>query len=314
MGNFFTQNLSTKLLAFTLAVFFWFFILSNENEFFVFPAELPIEAFNVPEGLAVVNNLGTAQVTIRVDQEIYKTLTPDNFSLYVDLQGLAAGTKDVDISVNSKKPEVTVISVSPATLSVTLEEVTQETLPVTYETTGEPSDNYSASLITQDDVEVVVSGAQGLVQEVDQVVAQVTLSGEEHEDLVRTVSLVAMDAEGNPIPNLTLTPSEVLVEVAVQRVQTQKSVGVKVNLAEMDDLWVSSLSVVPSTVFIQGDLEVLEGILYLETATVTVPDGKKLFQDDVVLILPEGVTLVDEEDATVEVTLSLTSLEPTPEQ
>lgn len=310
MKHFLNENVGIKALSLLLAVLFWFFTLSSENTFFVFPQKLSIEAFNVPEGLAVANELGTVELTVRADSEIYKRLTPEDFSIYVDLKGLAEGERDVNVVVNVKKSEVTIVSISPATIGVELEEVTQKSMAVEVNLEGEPAEHYEAQSLEGDEIIVQLSGARSVVQNVASIEAEVSFTGGETTSTVFTVSLVAVDGEGQPISNVTIKPSEVDIEVLVERMESQKTVGIKVNVESIPEGWVESLSVIPATVHIQGELELLEAIDYLETEPIEVTSGQATIELIADLVLPDGITLAEGESDSVEVTLMVAKDEP----
>lgn len=303
MNHWITKNFPTKLASLGLAVLFWFFVLSSQNTFFVYPQEIPIQAFNLPEGLAVVNDLGSVTLTVQAEGDLAQSLSADDFSVYVDLAGLAEGTKRVDVVVNVQQADVTIVRVSPERVDVTLEAVTNAEFPVVYSLEGDPAKNYEAFFLDNEPMTVLVQGASTVLQSIDTISAQVVLSGEETESFFKTVELVPLDANGEPVPNVTLEVEEIEVEVGVDRIQTQKTVGIKVNLAPPDDGWVESLTVVPAVVHIQGELEVLEAIDYLETETFTITSSQSTVETVVELRLPEGVTLVEGESDQVEVTV-----------
>lgn len=303
-----TQNWHIKGLALIAATIFWFFVLSSENTFFEFPDNLTIEAFNVPEGLAVVNELGTAKITVRADQEVYKTLTPENFTVYVDLQGLAAGSKRVDLSVNSKKSDVSVVSINPANLPVVLEELTTKQVPLIVELKGEPNENYVATLGESFETSITLSGAQSVLDEISEAVAILTLQGDESETFTRNVEIIARDEDGDEINQITTDPRTIDVTATIDLEQAQKTVGIKVNVEGLEDGWVSSLSTVPQLIHIQGDSEILDAIQYLETTTITIPEGRTSYQTTTQLILPTDVTLTENASTTIDVTLSITPL------
>lgn len=298
-----SKNLGLKFIALGLAIFFWFFVLTSENTFFVFPEEIPVEAFNVPEGLAAVNELGTVTLTVKADGEVYKTLTADQFRAYVDLQGLAAGTQTVKISVNTETSEVSIVSIDPESLSVVLEALVESEFLLSTSMEGDPATHYEASLLIDEQQTIQVRGAKSVVQQVESVVAKISLNGEETESFTKEVTLEAVDGSGNIVSNVTLTPAEVWVDVTLEQVESQKAVGVKVNVESISGGWVESMSAVPAIVYIQGEEEILADISTLETEEIHINKDSEKVELSVTLILPEGVTLVEGEPDEVEVTL-----------
>ncbi len=302
--RFFTKNLHIKLLALVAACLFWFFVLSSENTFYAFPDQLAIEPFNLPEGLAVVNELGTAEITVRASQEVYKTLTPENFTVYVDLQGLAAGTKQVDISINSKQTDVSVVSVSPESVTVILEELTTKDVPLSYVLSGDPAENYEATLQEEFATTIEVSGAESVLSEIDTAVATLTLQGDEVIDVTRAAEITILGTEGDELTTVEPDPNTIDLTAIITLAQSQKTVGIKVVVGEIQTGYLSSIKVTPATIQIQGDAELLEDVIYLETEPIDIPAGEEVHKTDVTLILPEGVTLLDEEAIQAVISLS----------
>ena len=301
MKKYLTKNWHIKLLALLVASSFWFFILSSENTFFEFPDNLTIETFNVPEGLAVVNELGTANITIRADQEIYKTLTPDNFTVYVDLQGLAADSKRVDISVNSKQSDVSVVNVDPASVQVVLESLTTKEVPLVYELEGDPEDNYAATLLGGELDTVLISGAESVLEEVEEAVAILTLQGSEITDTTNIVEIYVRDQDDELVSQVSVEPKTADVAAAIELEQAQKTVGIKVNVEA--DGWISKVTVTPQVVIIKGDAEVLESIDYLETELIEIQEWDTFYEGTVELIIPDQVSLVENEPSEVNVSV-----------
>ena len=252
-----------------------------------------------------MNELGNAEITVRASQEVYKTLTPENFTVYVDLQGLAAGSKQVDLAVNSKKTDVSVVSINPASVPVILEELTTKEVLLTYALVGEPADNYAAELRSMPETSIIVSGAQSVLSEIDQAVATLTLQGDEISTTTRSAEITILDDNSQSLT--TVTPEEKTIDltVIISLEQSQKTVGVKVAVDNLQTGYLDSIKVTPTVLQIQGDTELLEEVLYLETEPVQVPAGEEIYRATVALILPEGVTFVDENEGTVEVLISV---------
>jgi YbbR domain-containing protein len=305
MKNLFTHNLHIKLIALMAATIFWFFILSSENTFYAVPDTLTIEPFNLPEGLAVVNDLGTAKVTIRADQETYKNLTAENFTVYVDLKGLASGTKAVDLSVNSKKADISVIDINPQSVTVVLEEVSTRDVSVVYELIGDPEENYSAFLSEQGSSTVTVSGAESVLETIEEATAYITLNGDEIDSVTKAVEVIVVDSNGMEMTQVSVEPKLVEVTAIVELEQAQKTVGIKVNVDEVEEGWVSSMSTIPQVIHLIGDADVLDQIEFVETSLIEIPEGELFHQETITLTLPPGTTLATGESETIEIIISI---------
>lgn len=306
MKNFLLKNWHVKILSLVAASVFWFFVLSSVNTFFVYPTPLPIETFNVPEDLAVVNALGDATLTVRADQDIYKNLTTDNFTVYVDLNGLSAGEQTVQVSVNSKKTDVSVVAIDPIQVIAVLEEVQTKEVPMEFELKGNPASNYTAFL--QDNLEILVevSGAESIVEKVKKAVATLTLTGTETGEVTRTVEINVYDARGVELTQVTTNPETVEMNAIVEPESAVKTVGIKVNTEGEMDGYISQIQTTPDVVQIQGNAATLEAIDYLETEPVFIDPGQTQIIATAELVLPEGVSLAEGEVSSVDVEIEVT--------
>lgn len=309
MKNFLLKNWHVKILSLIAASVFWFFVLSSVNTFFVYPTPLAIQIFNVSENLAVVNGLGDATLTVRADQDIYKNLTTDNFTVYVDLKDLSAGEQTVQVSVNSKKNDVSVMAIDPIQVVVVLEEVQIKEISIEFELEGKPASNYAAELSVLPDFSVEISGAESIVAEAEKAVATLTLTGTETGDVTRMVDVKVYNARGQELHQITPNPGTVSMNARVEPTEAVKTVGIKVNTEGEVDGYISQISTTPDVVQIQGDAETLAGVDYLETEPVVIEDGQTKITANAELILPDGVSLAEGESSSVEVEIEFTLLQ-----
>ncbi|MFA5842186.1 MAG: CdaR family protein [Candidatus Gracilibacteria bacterium] len=305
MKNFLLKNWHVKILSLIAASVFWFFVLSSVSTFFVYPTALPIETFNVPENLAVVNALGDATFTVRADQEIYKNLTSDNFTVYVDLKGLVAGEQTVNVSVNSKKTDVGVVAIDPIQVVVVLEELQTKEIPIEFELQGKPDSNYTAEWAMLPDLEIEVSGAESVVEDAEKAVAILILTGTETEDVSRMVEIKVYNAKGQELGQVTTNPKTVELDVTIEPAEAVKTVGIKVNTEGEVDGYISQIQTIPDVVQIQGDADLLEDIDYLETEPIFIEPGQTKITARAELILPDGVSLGEGESSFVEVEIEV---------
>lgn len=119
-----------------------------------------------------------------------------------------------------------------------------------------------------------------------------------------TLPLSALDAEGRPVTDVTLTPSEVAVTVDVQQRSDVTELAVEPRLVgelpsgylRVNQMWS------PRRVFVRGNqrsIEAMNGVIFTEP--IDLSNRTQTFTQIVRLSVPSGVTLLEPRDITVTV-------------
>ncbi|MCA9374411.1 hypothetical protein KC725_04595, partial [Candidatus Peregrinibacteria bacterium] len=87
------SNIHLKLLALISAIVLWFVVITVENTIYIFPQELEIDVRNLGSNLSLANELPEVKLFLQVSKEELKSLTPDDFNVYIDLGNAQAGEK-----------------------------------------------------------------------------------------------------------------------------------------------------------------------------------------------------------------------------
>ena len=153
---------------------------------------------------------------------------------------------------------------------------------------------------------MTVSGAAILVDQVSDVVADVFLRGAK-TPVEREVTLVARDAQGNTMQGVMITPPAVTVDVQIEQRVGYKDVSVKAVLkgAPASGFWVSNIVVTPSTATVVGSADILAKIAgFIETMPVDVTGATADVTKRVSLALPDTISALNNEGATVQVSIT----------
>ena len=59
------KHLHIKIFSLLLAIVFWIFVVSLENNFVELPNAVPVEVFNLAPDLAIATKLGEVRLTVR---------------------------------------------------------------------------------------------------------------------------------------------------------------------------------------------------------------------------------------------------------
>jgi len=306
--KFITQNFGAKIIALLCAVFLWAYVSAGETKTGYFPGNLPLEAKNIPEGLAAVYDQPKLKIKIQAPYETWGRLGVGNFSAYIDLSEYTEGTYDVEVKVSASIPSVNIVEIEPSRIIVRLEPKIRKELPVKVRFEGEAKVGFVPGEVTIKPETADINGAKSLVSSLSEVTALVRLSGED-ADFEKSVILAVYDENNEKVPGLEFDPQSVDVMVPIVPASEGKSVGIKAKTRgkPKSDFYVSKIEVSPATIEVFGASSTLKSLLYIETKEVNIDGISKDFEKDTELSLPSGIT-VKENKIKVKIYLSQNSV------
>jgi YbbR domain-containing protein len=295
------DTVGSVALALILALIVWAGATNAENPAVTqwAPVQVPIEIRNQPPGSVIVTKIeSTAQVRITVPRDSWDTVRADDFVAYIDLARVPFDqSTDVPVVVQVVKKGVLLNAHKPASVTVRLEAYKSATVPVRANIVDSPPLGYVARDPVVDPTTVSVGGPAASVARVAYASVDVWLRGA-RESVVRSLTPTAMDKDGSPVADVTVTPTSVTVKVDLaQRANFKPSVPIRAQLVgEVAPLyWVSNITVRPTSVTLVGLPSVLEQIPgYIETEPVDISNATATVSRRVALKLPAGVTVVPE--------------------
>ncbi len=298
------------LIALLLAVTVWIVAVSEENpshEGF-YPQSLSIQTVNLASGLVVYQqSIDTVQVKLRAPQVSWDQLRPALFHVVADLQGLGAGEHTVKLQVTVDDPRVTVTEIDPsATVNIRLEQLKSRAMDVHSDVLDAAPLGYTftAPIITP--TQVLVTGPAVLVDQVNEVIADIYLRGSK-VPIDREVTALARDAQGNLVQGVTVAPATVDVKVQVEQRVGYKDVSVKTVLkgAPAPGYWVSNIIVNPSTATIVGSPDAMAKVAgFIETVPIDISGATSDVTRVAVLSLPAGISVLNNAGITVQISVT----------
>ena len=304
------RDYALLLTALGLAVVIWFVITDSENETIIeqLGFALTVQAVNIPGELATASRIPPALIEIGGRQDDVDNASADDFVATVDLTGLPAGTHEIPISISSRDRDVTVRSVQPQSVLVTLESVVSRIVPVTVEVENSPPLGFDVGEPLAAQATVTVSGIEQLVALVDTVVARVDIGGAT-VDVDATVSVAARTSTGASVGAVQISPPTIDVRVPVQQQIFRRAVAIAPSLTgePAAGFRIDSINIDPITVVVVGTLEALEQAGNATTEPVSVSNRSIDIRTLTAIIPPEGLAL-DQPGATVLVSVGLQAL------
>jgi len=300
------DNLGSAIFALTLALVVWMVAVYEENppREDYFPALIPVEVMGLQPGMVIVNqSADRVRIRLRAPQPSWGNLREGSFEAAINVEDLGPGLSEVEVSVKSADPAVTILEVDPDKIAVRLGELGEETFEVKAAVLDNPPLGYEAYSPVVAPEEVAVSGPKSLIAQIEGIYADVLLRGAK-TSVEYEVAPSARDAQGNEIGGLTFSPPLVLVEVQVEQRLGYKDVSVRAVTTGTvaSGYWISNVSVSPSSVTVVGNPSAIAEIPgYLETAPVDVNGLSGTVTERVSLNLPEQVSVLNGQGVLVKI-------------
>lgn len=262
-----------KVLAILLAMVIWAYVTVRDNPLDEGTFAVPVELRNLDETLVTPETSYQVQVRVQGAANIIGELSSRDFTAYVDLSGMRAGEGSPRVQVDLP-PDVSLVSLSPESIDLTLEAKVSETFAVVANVSGEPAENYTALLenLLLSPQEVSLSASASMIEQVGSVVVNADISNLE-SSYNRNLPVEVLDQNGNNITReFTISPESVNLVVNVLYEEPEATVAVRANLLgePAEGYQISYTVIEPNTVRAFGDLATLGTLYYLLTEPIDI--------------------------------------------
>jgi len=233
----------------------------------------------------------------------------ESFSATIDLKDVKVAAGDstlVKVQLIAEDPRIQIIDYQPQQVLVTLDPIEAKTVPVRVDH-GLPPSGLSLGSESLSVTEVEAVGASTLIARVVRAEALIRIDAS-GLDVNDDVVLVPVDANGNSIENVQLSPPTVHVRIQIgSQLRTQTvPVAPVIRGSPVAGYYISSIDVTPSVISVSGEadaLAALKGVANTQPISIAGATGDVTVK--VALNLPSGVEAPDV--ATVTVVVHLTS-------
>lgn len=304
-----TENWRTVVWSLALSLSVWIAAVTaaDPDEQRLLNRAVPIEIIGQGSDLVIVGDLPqSVQVTLRAPQSVWGQLEAEESPVraVVDLSGLSAGEHTVFIQAQVSAQPVRIVSALPASISVTLEPLETRTLPIDITLNGQPATGYEAGEAALSAGQVVISGAQSLVERVSRARVVVNLNGT-RESVNQSLDVQILDNNNQIVKGLGVTPSSALVTIPVSQQGGYRDVAVKVIVHGQvaNGYLLTKLQVFPPIVTVYSTDPALVSDLpgVVETQALELRGASEDIITRLALVLPQGVSVVGEQNVQVQV-------------
>lgn len=300
------------ILALILAVAIWFVVNGTstdlvEQDISGIPVTLNnIESLQEKHLVLEDNRSYYVNLTVRgTDKSLYE-INPKELTAEVDMSEInAAGEQQLKVNIKGLSNSVILQEVTPSTLTLNVQNVSDSEKEVTVVTDGKPADGNAVVSAKTDDT-VTLTGPEDLLSEVSEVTATLDVNGmSQNSD--KYVEVVARDQNGNALDDVICKPSAVKVSVIIGLTKNVKINTPQTTGTVADGYKVTKVTVEPDVVTIGGLESVLRTIDSLSVDAIDVSGASKSVTKDMALQLPEGASLL-ESGQKVKATVEIESL------
>ncbi len=308
----FGRNLQSFLWALAIAFAVWIAAVTaaDPDQVRIYPTPIKVEVVGQDPSLIIYGSIPKEiQVTLRAPQSVWNQLTahPDSVRAILDLSGLSSGDHKLDLQIQVDARPVRIVTVSPSTVSLTLEPLVTRTFPLQSTLAGQPAVGYQAGDLSLEPKEVVLAGPQSIMSRVTRVRVSVNLSGV-RENIDQAVPIEVLDQNSVPITGLSVHPEMAQVTLPVTRQGGFRDMAVKVIVHGQvaGGYRLDSISVFPPVVTVfssDPDLtNALPGVV--ETQPLDLQNAKDNLNLRLSLNLPAGVSVVGPQTVLIEAGIS----------
>ncbi len=305
----FLKNMGSLLLALVIALLVWAAAVNEADPLATqeFPGTVTIEYTNVEEGFVLVGSLpqqGT--MTLRTPTSVWEQLSESDVRLVVDLTGLQDGSYTVDVTPVVDVDMVRVVSFEPATIELAIEPSLSQRMAVNVELSGEPATGYSKEDPVATPDRATVEGPSSLMTQVEELRANVDVTGRSSEMSV-DVEILPLDIAGRVVDGVSVTPVTTTVQVSFVQLSGYRLVGVVpiIQVEPASGYRVGTITYTPTAVTIRAEdpqaIDLLPG--YVETEPLVLTGVSETIERTLLLSLPEGFTVIGDPNITLVVTI-----------
>ncbi|MBT3321541.1 MAG: hypothetical protein HN392_04565 [Anaerolineae bacterium] len=305
------KNISSFFLALILSIGVWAAAVNaaDPNEELDYPMPIEVEIVGQNTDLLITNDYSKQiNLTLRAPRSIWEELVADteNVHAILDLSGLEVGAYTLEPQIQISTQPTRIISLTPSSIYITLEELATQSLPIEMDILGEPALGYQIGTPRLSKNIVIISGAKSLVDQVATIRASFDLSNAS-ESIDETLSLEILDENELPVSGISLTPDELQLTIPVSQQGGYRDIAVKVGVTgQVANLYsLTNISAFPPLITVYStDTQLVNDLPgVIETEALDINGANEDISARLNLILPENISVVGDQSVLVKVSI-----------
>jgi YbbR domain-containing protein len=169
MKKLFFGNMSLKISALVLSFLLWLFVTSRGQS--EMSLEVPLQFKDVPVGLGIdYVSAKVVNVSIRGQERLMKSVKPSDVRVFVDLAKAKKGEGTYYINKDDVQLPyaMSVISITPSSVKVRIEETVTKSVPVRPSVTGSPAAGYAIRSVKAEPAMVTIRGLRSDIRKIQE--------------------------------------------------------------------------------------------------------------------------------------------------
>ena len=301
LKNLFTKNILIKFLSLLFAMLVWGYVMMDQNPMRIKTVENVAVNFDA-EGDLIARKLvvrsdrnqALKSITVKVNTELtkYADLDASDITASISLRGVS-GPGIYTILIDATTPDGTVVNVSPSEVTIEIDNLAKKRIPVEVSLNGELPDGYWNGEPETTNSYVDIEGALKDISSIVKAVCPIDLTGRT-ESYNESASVELQNAAGEAV-NVTLLGEvpAIPIKLSILRM-AQLPVNVDAAITGKENLPVNyeivGYSVSPSSnITVIGEKETIEALTGVDIEPIDVSNEKESVEQEVQLLLPEGV-------------------------
>lgn len=290
-----SHNTGTKVFSLLLAILFWFFVMDQvDPEITRVFENIPVNLINMQEleqsNLKIMNQhdyLVNVEVTGRRNNVL--NMNANAIYLWTDMRTVRNGVNNVYINRTINSDSVSIKSVLPNEIVLTVERIVSVPKPVRIVYNDRFQNTYFEQNLAVSPEEIRVVGPESLVNSVDYLGAFINV-GTFTEDVTREVSLAPYNREGEVVNGVTLEKSVATMNLSIGKSEV---VPIRVDLSgtPAEGYQIVQVKVIPEEISILGSSQLTSFIteIYTEPIVLTGEETSSFIVQKN-LLMPEGIS------------------------
>jgi YbbR domain-containing protein len=307
-----TNNYKTFLWAFALAVAVWISAVTSADpdETRTLPEPVAVQIIGQSTNLVLASDIPkSVEVTLRAPASVWKLIdaNPQFVRVILDISNMSSGEHTANLQIQVNARPVQVVSISPQTVTFTLEPLARKALPIDLSIVGEVAIGYQVGDISLQPRQISIAGAQSQVDKAMRARITVNVNGI-RENFDQTIKIEVLDETGQPVTGLTLLPDSAHVILPVSQQGGYRDVAVKITIVGRvaSGYRLTDVSVFPPVVTVFSTNPELVSDLpgVIETKPLDLQNAQNNIVTRLSLVLPEGVFIIGEQTVLVQAGVS----------
>lgn len=292
------KDMTKRILSVMLALLLWFYVITEQNPDIIKEITIPVRLANSvfldESNMVLVNDPGSFKLTLKIKgkNKVLEKLNESTVEAVADLEGhRLKGDNFLEIKINGIPEDVNILQKSSESLKVVLEPRVNIQKSVQINLMGNPSQGLAAMSPLMVPSDVIIMGAESLIQKIKSVRVDVDIANATGE-VKKVLPVRVLDENGKDIKNITVDPGNVEVSIPIENTKLVR-LEADVTGKTAEGYGINNISVEPTEVLITGDQQILTGINSIKTEKIVINDDAADISKEVGLVLPEGIEVTN---------------------